>query len=411
MGVPVKVACVGGGPASLYFSIVMKRMNPSHELTVYERNPAGSTFGWGVTYWLQLLENLYAVDPESARAIQENSVHWDDWVVNLQDRATLTMEHGDDGFGIGRRRLLDILAARARELGVRVEYEHEVAGEDAPELSGADLVVAGDGINSALRERHAGHFGTEVSVGRNVYMWLGTTKIFDSFVFSFVETAHGWIWCYGYPYGHEHSTCVVECAPTTWTGLGLDATNEADSLAVLEKLFADVLDGHALIGRAQPDGSAHWLNFRTLTNRTWHRGNLVLLGDAAHTTHYSIGAGTALALGDAAVLADALHREADLGAALAAYERERMRAIRPTQRSARYSARWYESLPRYVDLPPRQLITLLGQRHSALLPHVPPGLYYRYGQVLDGLHQGVHRLRRKLGRGPSCECCRPPSGR
>ncbi|MCK2212276.1 FAD-dependent monooxygenase [Actinomadura sp. ATCC 31491] len=403
----MKVACVGGGPASLYFSIVMKRMNPSHELTVYERNPAGSTYGWGVTYWMQLLENLYAIDPDSAQAIQDDSVHWNDWVVHIHDQATLTMEHGDDGFGIGRRRLLDILTERARDLGVRVEFEHDVPGEDAPELSGADLVVAGDGINSALRERHAGHFGSQVTLGRNVYMWLGTTKIFESFVFSFVETAHGWIWCYGYPYGNEHSTCVVECAPATWSGLGLDATGEADSLAVLEKLFADVLDGHALIGRAQPDGSAHWLNFRTLTNRTWHRGNLVLLGDAAHTTHYSIGAGTALALGDAAVLAEALHTEADLEAALTLYERRRIQGIRPTQRSARNSARWYEDLPRYLSLPPRQMVALLGQRHSGALPHLPPKLYYRYGRTVEALQDGLHWLGGKLGRTPTCDCCRP----
>ncbi|MFK4040739.1 FAD-dependent monooxygenase [Nonomuraea wenchangensis] len=403
----MKVACVGGGPASLYFSILMKRMDPSHEVTLYERNPAGSTYGWGVTYWAALLQSLYALDPESAQEIRENSVHWNDWVVEIQERATLTMEHGDDGFGIGRHTLLDILARRAGGLGVRIAYEHEISGPDAPELAGADVVVAGDGINSRLREPHAEHFGSEFAVGRNVYMWLGTTRIFDTFVFSFVETAHGWIWCYGYPYGTEHSTCVVECAPATWTGLGLDAASEADSLAVLEKLFADVLDGHPLIGREQPDGSAHWLRFRTLTNRSWHRGNLVLLGDAAHTTHYSIGAGTALALGDAAFLAEALHGDPDPRAALALYSRKRSLSIRPTQRSARNSARWYENLPRYAALPPHQFVTLLGQRHSTLLAHMPPRLYYHTGNAMEGLRLGTNWVAAKLGRVPTCECCRP----
>ncbi|MCA2220838.1 FAD-dependent monooxygenase [Nonomuraea aurantiaca] len=379
----MKVACVGGGPASLYFSILMKRVDPSHDITVYERNPAGSTYGWGVTYIYELLSNLHGVDPESARAISESSVRWDGWVMHVRDRATVTVDHGDEGFGIGRHRLLDIFSERARSLGVRIEYEREIAEEE--ELADADLVVAGDGINSVLRERHSDHFGTQVAVGRNVYIWLGTTKIFESFTFAFVETEHGWIWYYGYGFGKDHSTCVIECSPETWRGLGLDQANEADGLAFLEKLFADILDGHPLIGRAHPDGRAHWLNFRTLTNRKWYHGNLVLLGDAAHTTHYSIGAGTALALGDAAFLVNALHEETRLEPALARYERERRASIRATQRAARYSARWYESLPRYINLPPWQLFALLGQRQSVLLPRVPPRMYYRLDQVAGKL--------------------------
>lgn len=387
----MKVACVGGGPASLYFSIMMKRADPSHDITVYERHPAGSTYGWGVTYWDNVRNSLHSTDPESARAISESSVRWDGWVVHVHDRATVTVQHGDEGFGIGRHRLLGILAERARSLGVRIEFEREIT--DATELADADLVVAGDGAKSVLRERHADHFGTEVAVGRNTYMWVGTTKIFDSFTFAFVETPHGWIWCYGYGFSKDHSTCVIECSPTTWRGLGLDQANEADSLALLEKLFADLLDGHPLIGRAQADGSAHWLNFRTLTNRTWYRDNLVLLGDAAHTTHYSIGAGTALAMGDAAFLVTALHGDTRLQPALARYERERKAAILSIQREARYSARWYENLPRYINLPPSQMYALLGRRHSRLLPHVPPRLYYRIDQMTGWLGSKVARHR------------------
>ncbi|MEV0145859.1 MULTISPECIES: FAD-dependent monooxygenase [unclassified Nonomuraea] len=376
----MKVACVGGGPASLYFSILMKRMDPSHDITVYERNSAGSTYGWGVTYWDELLKNLQGADHESALAIRESSVRWDSFVAHVHDRWTVTVENGDEGFGVGRHRLLDILTERARSLGVHVEFNHEVTGEE--ELADADLVIAGDGVNSALRERHADHFGPEVAVGRNIYTWLGTTKVFDAFTFAFAETEHGWIWCYGYGFSETHSTCVVECSPETWEGLGFHQANEADSLALLEKLFADILDGHPLIGRAHTDGSARWLNFRTLTNRTWHHGNLVLIGDAAHTTHYSIGAGTALALADAAVLARAIYEEPDLQPALARYERERKAALVSAQRAARNSARWYENLPRYVDLPPERMIALLGQRHSRVLPHVPPGLYYRMDQLV-----------------------------
>ncbi|WP_433445341.1 FAD-dependent monooxygenase [Nonomuraea sp. CA-141351] len=359
----------------------MKRVNPSHDITVYERDPAGSTYGWGVTYWDELHQSLHLADPESAQVISENSVRWDSWIAHVHHRATVTVTHGEVGFGIGRHRLLDILAERARSLGVRVEYEHEITHED--ELADADLVVAGDGINSVLRERHAGHFGTEVTAGRNAYMWLGTTKVFDSFTFAFVETEHGWIWCYGYGFSEDHSTCVIECSPETWRGLGLHQTNEADSLALLEKLFADVLGGHPLLGRAQADGSAHWLNFRTLTNRTWYRGNLVLLGDAAHTTHYSIGAGTALALGDAAHLVHALHGETQLESALARYDHERRAEIRVTQRAARYSAQWYENLPRYIGLPPEQMFALLCERHSRVLPYMSPRLYYQIGHMVE----------------------------
>jgi 2-polyprenyl-6-methoxyphenol hydroxylase-like FAD-dependent oxidoreductase len=387
----VKIACVGGGPASLYFSILMKRQDPSHEIAVHERNPAGSTYGWGVTYWAGLLDKLREGDPESALAVGENSVRWSDGVAHVGDRTTV--HHGDEGFGIGRRRLLDLLLDRARSLGVRVEFEHEIAADLLPE---ADLVVAGDGVNSALRERHADHFGSAITLGRNPYIWLGTTKVFDSFTFCFVESDHGWIWCYTYAFSEDHSTCVVECSPETWRGLGLDRGSEADGLALLEKLFADVLDGHGLIGRAQADGSAQWLTFRTLTNRTWHRDNLVLLGDAAHTTHYSIGAGTTLALEDAISLAGALREHADLESALTQYEQERKAALLPVQSAARHSAQWYENLPRYIHLPPAQMFALLGQRHSPLLPHIPPQLYYRIDRAAGQL-EALRRFKRWLG--------------
>lgn len=388
----MKVACVGGGPAALYLSILLKRQDPSHDITVHERNPAGSTYGWGVTYWGGLLDKLRAGDPESARAISEHSVRWSDGVAHVGDRTTV--HHGDEGHGIGRHRLLDILTSRARSLGVRVEFEREIT--DAAQLPDADLVVAGDGVRSALRERHTDHFGAEITLGRNKYIWLGTTKVFDSFTFAFVETAHGWIWCYGYRFSDERSTCVIECSPETWTGLRLHETSEAEGLALLERLFAGPLDGHRLIGRAQADGSAQWLNFRTLTNRTWHRGNVVLLGDAAHTTHYSIGAGTTLALEDAIALADALRASADLTTALAGYERERRSALLSVQSAARYSAQWYENLPRYISLDPAQMFALLGQRHSPLLPHIPPQLYYRIDRAAEQL-EPLRRMKRWLG--------------
>ncbi|MDQ0402044.1 2-polyprenyl-6-methoxyphenol hydroxylase-like FAD-dependent oxidoreductase [Streptomyces sp. DSM 40167] len=388
----MKVACVGGGPAGLYLSILLKLQDPSHDITVYERDPEGSTYGWGVTYWRGLLDRLREHDPESARAVEEHSVRWRDGVAHVGDLST--RHQGDEGFGIGRHRLLEILAARARSLGVRLEFDHEITGANPP---AADLVVAADGVGSALRTHHAAHFGSEITFGRNRYVWLGTTKVFDAFTFAFTETDHGWIWAYGYGFGPGGSTCVVECAPETWTGLGLDRADEGEALVLLEKLFADVLDGHPLSARSGGGrAGAGWPAFRTLTNRTWSRGNLVLLGDAAHTTHYSIGAGTTLALEDAMALAAALREHACLPDALARYERERRAALLPVQSAARHSAQWYENLPRYIRLPPEQMFALLGQRHSPLLPYVPPGLYYRLDRAAGRL-EALRRFKRWLG--------------
>ncbi|CAM5689284.1 FAD-dependent monooxygenase [Streptomyces violaceorubidus] len=304
-----------------------------------------------------------------------------------------TFGESSSEFGNCRHRLLAILAARARELGVRLEHEHPVDGANPP---AADLVVAADGAGSALRTRHADHFGTEITGGRNPYVWLGTTKVFDAFTFAFVETGHGWIWAYGYGFGPEGSTCVVECAPATWTGLGLDRADEGEGLVLLEKLFADVLDGHPLTARSNGRAGTPWRTFRTLANRTWSRGNLVLLGDAAHTTHYSIGAGTTLALEDAMTLSAALHERETLPEALAHYERERRAALLPVQSAARLSAQWYENLPRYIHLPPQEMFALLGQRHSPLLPYLPPRLYYRIDRAAGRL-ETLRRLKRRLG--------------
>ncbi|WP_369228361.1 FAD-dependent monooxygenase [Streptomyces sp. R39] len=383
----VKVVCVGGGPAGLYLAILLKRQNPSHDVTVHERDAEGSTYGWGVTYWRALLDRLHTYDPESARAVEDSSVRWTQGVAHVRD--LVTRQPGDAGHGIGRHRLLEILAERARALGVRLEFESEITPEALPD---ADLVVAADGVHSALRGHHADQFGAEVTVGRNRYVWLGTTQVFDSFTFAFVETGHGWVWCYGYPYDAGHSTCVIECAPDTLAGLGLDAMEEAGQLALLEKLFAGILDGHPLTGGS----SAAWPAFRTLTNRTWHHGNLVLLGDAAHTTHYSIGAGTTLALEDAMCLADALREHAALPQALAAYERRRRAELVPAQSAARLSAQWYENLPRYIGLPPHRMFALLGQRHSPLLPYVPPQLYYGLDRAAGRL-EVLRRFKRWLG--------------
>ncbi|MFF1356115.1 FAD-dependent monooxygenase [Streptomyces sp. NPDC058297] len=388
----MKVVCVGGGPATLYLSILLKLQAPSHDITVFERNPAGSTYGWGVTYWPDMLERLRRHDPHSAAEISEGSLRWRDGVAHVGERTTT--HQGDEGFAIGRHKLLGILARRAESLGVGIEYGHEVP--DRAQLPEADLVVAGDGANSRMRDRHAGHFGTHTTLGRNPYLWLGTTKVFRSFTFAFAETAHGWIWCYAYGYSGEHSTCVVECSRTAWQGLELDRLPQPEALRRLEGIFSSLLDGHPLVGRSDLGGPAPWQTFRTLTNRTWSHGNLVLLGDAAHTTHYSIGAGTTLAMQDAMVLASSLADAKAIRPALAHYERIRKSELLSVQSAARHSAQWYENLPRYIHLPPAHMFALLGQRHSPLLPHVPPQLYYRIDRAADQM-QSLRRLKQWLG--------------
>ncbi|NEB75785.1 FAD-binding monooxygenase [Streptomyces sp. SID14478] len=387
----MKVVCVGGGPASLYLAILLKLRDRHRHVTVHERNPAGATYGWGVTYWPDMLATLAAHDRPSARAIEEHSVKWGDGVAHV--REATTVHHGDEGFAIGRHELLRILAERASSLGVDVQFDHAVPPGD-PALDG-DLIVAGDGSRSPLREQHAEHFGTRITSGNNRFIWLGTTQVFRSFTFAFVETDHGWLWCYAYGFDSRHSTFIVECAPHTWTGLGLDTMAGADALKLLESLFAAPLEGHPLIGRTDIDGPSQWEQFRTVTNRVWSYGNLVLLGDAAHTTHYSIGAGTTLAMQDAMALAQAL-QNAPLPAALGHYERVRKGELLRLQNAARHSAGWYENLTRYIEMEPHQMFALLGQRHSPLLPYIPPQLYYRVDRAVDRT-QALRSLKRWLG--------------
>jgi anthraniloyl-CoA monooxygenase len=375
----MRIACAGGGPAGLYLAILLKRRDPAHEVTVLERNPAGVTYGWGVVFWDDLLEGLAASDPESAATIAAEAFRWVDQriLVDGQPEARLA----GYGFSMRRQRLLDILTRRAMELGVEVRFECEV--EKLASLDGYDLVVAADGVNSRLQRAHPGMFGTRVDTGRNRYMWLGTTKVFDSFTFAFVRTGAGWIWCHAYGFDATASTFIVECSAETWAGLGFGELGLEESITCLEELFAAQLDGHRLVAQAHDPERAPWLSFRTVTNERWRHGNLVLAGDAAHTTHFTIGSGTKLAIEDAIGLAGALGAHDDLGAALAAYERDRKGSLLLLQREARNSARWFESLPRYIELGSDQFATLLHQRRSQLLTRMSPSGYYRLRRTTE----------------------------
>ncbi len=384
--------CVGAGPACLYFALLMKRSNQKHDITVLERNPAGSTYGWGVTFRQSLLDKLFASDPQTASEIRCNAFRWTDTVVDIHGRQTRIRGHY--GFSISRRVLIDLLAGRARELGIAVQFEREV--KDLSGLPDADLIVAGDGVNSRLRQLHAGSFGTDVVTGSNRYFWLGTNKIFDAFTFAFAETDAGWVWFYAYGFDGKTSTVIVECSQETWTGLGFDTSRAESCVAVLAGIFERQLDGHPLLNCAQGDGGAPWQNFRTVTNHRWHHGNIVLMGDSAHTTHYSIGAGTSLAIEDAIGLAEKLCEYEDLEAAVDSYEKERKLAIIPLQGWAQCSSQWYENLSRYVRLQPPEFAALLWQRSSPILPHLPPLVYYRLHRIIQA-SGGLQKVRERRG--------------
>ncbi|HEY5711579.1 MAG TPA: bifunctional salicylyl-CoA 5-hydroxylase/oxidoreductase [Allosphingosinicella sp.] len=349
----MRVACLGGGPAGLYFAISMKLRDPAHRVDLFERNRPDDTFGWGVVFSDQTVENLLANDPVSGAVIQSEFAHWDDIDVHIGGETITSSGHGF--IGIGRKRLLNILQERARELGVNLHFEHE-ASPDLDDWADYDLVIAADGANSRIRDRYEPHFGVDIQTRRNKFFWFGTEKAFEAFTFAFEETEAGWVWAHAYRFEDDFSTFIVEMDPETWTGLGLDQMSQDEAIALCEGLFAKYLDGHSLLSNARHlPGPQAWLNFRRIVCDTWHYRNLILLGDAAHTAHFSIGSGTKLALEDAIKLAEVLNRPG-LGrdAALAEYQAERNLEVLKLQNSARNSTEWFETLDRYLHFEPIQ---------------------------------------------------------
>jgi anthraniloyl-CoA monooxygenase len=361
----VKIACIGGGPAGLYFAISMKLRDPSHDIEIFERNAPGVTFGWGVVFSDQTVENLTANDPKSAKIIADEFAHWDDIDVHIHGQTITSSGHGF--IGIGRKRLLEILQDRARELGVELHFSQECDPAD-PKWRDYDLVIASDGANSRFRDAQADAFGVDIDVRRNKFVWLGTSKVFDAFTFAFEETEHGWIWAHAYRFAPDASTFIVECSEETWRGFGFDRMSQDESIAACEELFAKYLDGHRLQSNATHlVGSAAWLNFRRIKCERWNAGNVILLGDAAHTAHFSIGSGTKLALEDAIKLAQVLNRSSlSLQAALDEYVAERNLEVLKLQNSARNSTEWFETLERYLHFEPLQFAYSLLTRSQRI---------------------------------------------
>src|SRR5262245_43040588 len=347
----MRIACVGGGPAGLVFAISMKLRDPAHEIVVLERNDPGDTFGWGVVFSDQTMENLRANDEKSADEIEAGFAHWDDIDVHIHGQTITSSGHGF--VGIGRKRLLNILQNRARELDVRLDFQTEI--EPTPELFAAyDLVIASDGANSKLRTAFADHFEVDIDIRPNKYIWLGADKAFEAFTFAFEQTPHGWIWAHAYKFEDNASTFIVECSEATWRSFGFDRMSQDETCRAAEKLFAKYLDGASLATNAKHLRGSAWLNFPRIVCHAWHRRNLVLLGDAAHTAHFSIGSGTKLAIEDAIKLAEVLHDGQPLQVALIDYYSERQVEVLKLQNAARNSTEWFENIDRYANLDPLQ---------------------------------------------------------
>ncbi len=360
----MRIVCIGGGPAGLYFSLLMKKSFPQVEIEVFEKNRADDAFGWGVVFSKETLGNFREADPESLAAIEAHFVYWDDIETRLRGKTTVSTGHGF--CGLARKDLLDILQRRCAQLGVKLTFQKELPVEPLPD---ADIVIGCDGVHSPLRERYASDFKPHLDWRKCKFTWLGTTKVLQAFAFFFKETPHGLFQVHAYPFTQvpmqpsgARSTFIVECREEVWKAAGLDSMSEAQSVTYLESLFADELEGHQLC----PNKSI-WRTFPTVTCERWRRGNLVLMGDAVHTAHFSIGSGTKLAMEDAIALHAALKaNDLNVERSLEAYESARKPETIRVQRAAQTSLEWFENSARYVDQNPLQFTFNLMTRSKRI---------------------------------------------
>ncbi len=361
----MKILCLGGGPAGLYFGISMKLRDPSHEVTVLERNRANDTFGWGVVLSDDALSRMQENDPESTEAIRSQFAYWDDIAVVHAGHRTVSGGHGFAG--IGRKAMLIILQERARELGVEMRFESEFDSAESYRRD-YDLVVACDGINSRVRSEYADVFRPDIDTRKCKFVWLGTHQKFDdAFTFIFEKTEHGWVWAHVYQFDDNTATFIVECLPETWARWGFEGMTKAETVETCREIFAAHLDGHELMSNAAHlRGSAVWMQFPRVICEKWYHENVVLMGDAAATGHFSIGSGSRLAFDSAIALADYLHSEPNMERAFERYQEERRLEVLRTQSAARNSLEWFEEVERYLDMPPPQFAYSLLTRSQRI---------------------------------------------
>lgn len=360
----MNIACIGGGPAGLYFAISMKLRDPSHQILLIERNRPDDTFGWGVVLSDEALANVDHNDPISARAIRDEFAYWDDVAVVKDGTRNVSSGHGF--CGIGRMKLLQILQSRAQELGVELRFETEAADYEEY-MADYDLVVASDGLRSKARDQFATVFEPQIDERLCHFIWLGTHQKFDdAFTFIFEKNQHGWVWAHAYQFSDDTATFIVECSKATFEAFGFADLTQKESIAICEAIFKDHLGGHSLMTNANHIRGSAWINFpRVLCNR-WSHKNLVLMGDAAATAHFSIGSGSRLAFDSAIALADYIDQEVDLPNAFTKYENDRRLEVLRLQSAARNSMEWFEQVERYLDLDPMQFSYALLTRSQRI---------------------------------------------
>ena len=385
----MKALIVGGGPGGLYLAILLKKTRPEAHVDVIERNAPGATFGFGVVFSDETLGSLQDSDEATFQDITSEFSRWD--AIEIRYRGEMRLSRGHGFSGIARKRLLEILQRRCRALGAQISFQHEFEPDELTDLAHEyDVIVAADGANSRIRTRFADVFEPEIDLRRNKYAWFGTTQSFENFLFSFRPTEYGLFWCHAYRYDAGHSTFIVECDPATWRAAGLDLMNEEDSAAFCERVFAEELQAHPLLRNR-----SLWINFPMLRTANWRLrgelGNVVLLGDSAHTAHFSIGSGTKLAMEDAIALAYHLAREHAVEVALAKFEEERKPEVQRFQRAAFESLFWFEGMERYRGFDVDQFAFSLLTRSRRISYET---LRMRDPEVVDRVH---HRFVHGVG--------------